>query len=248
LETEVVVKKTWTVAVASALAVAVIGAGVVMGQTPGANNSPSFLDRVAQKLGIDTPKLKDAITSARQDQIDEAVRNGELTQKQADALKSRAAKQPDGSFGFGGRGMFGKRGPDGRGGPGRGGPFGFGLGLADAGQKFADYLGISTDPLQTELSVDGATLAKVAAAHGKSRDDLKSFIAGNAKSLLDEKAKSGDLTQKREDQMLSQLNAHIDDLIDHPMPHFGMGGHHRFGARVPLPPDQSGMMGDLFRS
>jgi polyhydroxyalkanoate synthesis regulator phasin len=246
---EVVVKKTWIIAAAGAFAVAVIGAGVVMAQTPAGSSGPSFLDRVAQKLGIDTPKLKDAITGARQDQIDEAVQNGDLTQKQADALKSRADRLPDGAFGFGGPGMHGKRGP---GGPGMGGPFGFGMGLENAGQKFAEYLGISTDTLKTELSAEGATLAKVAEAHGKSRGDLTSFIADNATALLDAKVKDGDLTQKREDEMLSQLNAHIDNLIDHPMPHFGMGGHHRFGGPgpggAPQAPHQSGTMGDLFRS
>jgi hypothetical protein len=249
VDLEVVVKKTWIIAVAGALAVAVVGAGVVMAQTPGGSSGPSFLDRVAQKLGIDTPKLKDAITGARQDQIDEAVKNGDLTQKQADALKSRAEKNPDGPFGFGGRGMRGKGGP---GGFGMGGPFGFGMGLADAGQKFADYLGISMDTLKTELGADGATLATVAQAHGKGRDDLKSFITGNAKSLLDAKVQSGDLTQKREDEMLAQLSAHIDDLIDHPMPHFDMGGHRRFGGPgpggAPAAPDQGGTMGGPFRS
>lgn len=244
---EAVVKKKWIIAVGGALAVAVIGVSVVMAQTPGANNGPSFLDRVAQKLGIDTPKLKDAIASAHRDQIDEAVTNGDLTQKQADNLKNKIDNNPGG--GFGGPGLHGKRGP---GGPMMGGPFGFGLGFQDAGQKFADYLGISTGALMTELSADGATLATVAGAHGKSRDDLKSFITDGAKSVLDAKVKSGDLTQKREDEMLSQITAHVDDLIDHPMPHFGMGGHHRFGGPgpggSPPAPDQSGTMGGLFRS
>ena len=49
------------------------------------------------------------------------------------------------------------------------------MGLADASQKFAEFLGITTDQLKTELQADNATIATVAAAHGKSRDQVKTF-------------------------------------------------------------------------
>ncbi len=87
--------KKWIVAFAGVAAIAIIGAGAVVAQTPGTSTGTSFWDRVAQKLGIDAPKLKDAVKSARTDQIDEAVQNGDLTQKQADALKQRLDQMPD---------------------------------------------------------------------------------------------------------------------------------------------------------
>jgi uncharacterized protein YidB (DUF937 family) len=258
-EAEVSVKKQWILALGGALVVVVIGAGVVMAQTPapgGGSNGPSFLDRVAQKLGIDTGKLQNAVTSARTDQIDAAVANGDLTQKQADALKSKIQNAPNGGdFGFGGLGKQGF-GPGAKGGLGF--AFGFGkLGFADGGQKFADFLGIATDQLKTELGAPGATLATVAAAHGKSRDDLKGFIASSAKAQLDAAVANGDLTQKNEDAALANLNSHLDQLIDQGP---GMGGKHGFrppfgrpGAPsppngTPNAPSQNGISSGLFRS
>ncbi|MHB8378116.1 MAG: hypothetical protein ACYDEB_14350, partial [Dehalococcoidia bacterium] len=159
-------RRWWLAAVGGAALVAVVGAGVVMAQTPapGGGTATSFLDRVAQKLGITTPKLQSAITSASNDQIDAMVKAGKLTQQQADALKQRIAqgKGP----GLGGP-MFGrdfgreKHGPR----------LGFEMG-AEMG-KLASFLGISTTQLKTELAASNATLASVAQAHGKSRAELK---------------------------------------------------------------------------
>jgi len=246
--------KKWLLAMGGVAAVAVIGAGVVMAQTPGTGSGKTFLDRVAEKLGIDTPKLQNAIKDARNDQIDEAVQNGDLTQKQADALKQKIDQAPNGGgfgeFGFGhmrGDAPFGKRVP---------------FDLTGAADKLAGFLGISQDQLRTELSADGASLASVAQAHGKSRDQLKTFIKDTAKSTLDGAVKNGDMTQKQEDSALSMLDSHLDTLIDAQWPGalrkgFGFPGGgrwhgHRFGA----PPNgsatpgasNSGMMEGLSRS
>jgi hypothetical protein len=202
-------KRTWMLAIAAGAVVAVLGVGAVWAQSSGQTTpGSSFLDRVAQKLGIDSPKLKQAIDDTRNEDIDAAVANGDLTQKQADALKQRAANGPE---------FFGEKGFGHAGGPG-GFEFGFGLGkgmgIGDAAQQLADFLGISTDQLKTELQADNATLATVAEAHGKSRDDLKSFITNGVKAKLDQAVQNGDLTQKREDDALSMLNDNLDKLID----------------------------------
>jgi hypothetical protein len=220
-EEEVRMRK-WMLAAAGVAAIAVIGAGAVMAQTPGAGGGKTFLDRVAEKLGIDTPKLQNAIKDARTDQIDQAVKNGDLTQKQADALKQKLDQMPDKGefpgFGFGhmkGPGPFGK---------------GFGFNLKDATDKLARFLGMSQSQLITELQVDNASLASVAQAHGKSRDDLKSFIKDTAKSALDTSVKSGDLTQKQEENALSMLDSHLDQMIDGTF-FGGMGRGFPFGRR-----------------
>lgn len=242
--------KKWMVAVAGVAAIAVIGAGAVMAQTPGTGSGKTFLDRVAEKLGIDTPKLQNAIKDARTDQIDEAVKNGDLTQQQADALKQKLQQMPDGGAfgpGFGGGHMGG-----------RGFGKGFGFGLKSASDKLAAYLGISQSQLMTELQANNATLATVAQAHGKSRDDLKSFIKDTAKSTLDASVKNGDLTQKQEDNALSMLDSHLDQLIDgkffggmrEGFP-FGGRGHHPApnGSATPGASDDGmGMMEGLSRS
>ena len=243
--------KKWMLAIAGVAAVAVIGAGAVMAQTPGTGSGKTFLDRVAEKLGIDTPKLQNAIKDARTDQIDEAVKNGQLTQQQADALKQKLSQTPDGGgFGNGfGRGHMG-------------GPFGKGgaFGLMGAADKLAGFLGISQSQLMTELQANNATLATVAQAHGKSRDDLKSFITDTAKSTLDDAVKNGKLTQSQEDNALSTLNSNLDQLIDGKFfggmgKGFPFGGHGRGhgmqpnGSATPGTSDHGmGMMQGLSRS
>jgi uncharacterized protein YidB (DUF937 family) len=229
-------KRKWLLAAAGATLVVALGAGVAMAQSATGNGTGStFLDRVAQKLGIDTPKLQKAITDTRNEDVDAAVANGDLTQKQADALKQKIQNTP----GFGGHGFQGPGGV--RGGPKGFEPgfgFGFGMGFADAGQKFADFLGISTDQLRTELQADNATLATVAAAHGKSRDDVKSFITDAAKAKLDDAVKNGDLTQKREDAALKMLTDNLDKLLDGKLGLFFRGGLGRHNDG-PKPGDDS---------
>ncbi len=60
--------------------------------------------------------------------------------------------------------------------PGAGGRFQGGLfgGLSES--DLANFLGITQDQLLSELQADGATLATVAQAHGKSRDDLQTYL------------------------------------------------------------------------
>ncbi|MBI5284380.1 MAG: hypothetical protein HY874_04720 [Chloroflexi bacterium] len=240
--------KKWIIAVAAVAAVAAIGTGAVMAQTPGADAGTTFMDRVAQKLGIDTPKLQDAVKGARSDEIDDAVKNGDLTQQQADNLKQRLDAMPD----SGGFGLHG--GPKGfRGGPGGMAPGIPGIGLPEAADKLAEFLGITADQLMTELQADNATLATVAEAHGKSRDALKTFISEGVKAKLDEAVKNQDLTQKRAGETLAQLDSHLDQMIDAKCGGFGK---HRFGGpgmhpgmhADDLPDDQGDISPSMFRS
>lgn len=210
-------KRRWLMAAAAALAVIGVGAGVAMAQSGDEGGGASFLDRVAQKLGIDTPKLEQALSDARSDQIDQAVTDGDLTQDQADRMKERLDALPDGAFG-GGFGLRFHR--------GHGKAFGFGLlwpgiGPGEIHEKLAGFLGVSVEQLGAELSADNATLANVAEAHGKSRDELKTFIEGEAKTKLDKAVAAGDLTQKRAGEILTKLGERLDHMIDRDLPAFG---------------------------
>ncbi|HYM15599.1 MAG TPA: hypothetical protein VEZ14_08565 [Dehalococcoidia bacterium] len=176
-----------------------------MAQTPGANpNGPTFLDRVAQRLGIETPKLQDAVKAAAIDEIDAAVARGTLTQPQADQIKQQIAAAPAEAI-LGG--PFGAPQPPG---PCGGSPLPPGV----APDKLASYLGISPPQLMAELQPAGATLATVAAAHGRTRDDLKTFIMAQAKAALDQAVAAGHVVPQQETLMLTQLVAHLDTLID----------------------------------
>src|SRR5438105_11694098 len=144
--------RKWWIAGTAAVALGVaLGAGtLVMAQQSDQSAGTTFLDRVAQKLGIDTPKLQDAVKSAANDEVDAAVQRGDLTQQQADKIKQGIAngKLP----GFNGP-LFGDHG-HGK----KGFEFGFGFFGADS-TRLADFLGITQDQLKTELRADNATLA-----------------------------------------------------------------------------------------
>jgi hypothetical protein len=239
------------------VAVLALGAGAVMAQSGEDADGQSFLDRVAGKLGIDTGTLEQAITDARNDEIDQAVADGELTQEQADRLKEKLDDLPEGApflhgFGpkFGGPGF----GFEMRGAPGAFG-FGFigpGLGGEDYQQKLADFLGVSVEDLRSELQADGANLASVAEAHGKSRDELKTFIVDEVTTALDARVADGDLTQEQADDILAKAEGVVDHMID---AEFGMkmrGGDFHFKFRgspddedgsdaTPDTPEQSGI-------
>jgi uncharacterized protein YidB (DUF937 family) len=224
-------RKWWIAAAAAVAATAAIGVGAgVMAQTPvpGTDTGKSMVDRVAEKLGISSDELSTAIESSAFEAIDERVAAGDLTQEQADALKERISELPDDALiGPGGHGF------------GRGGPGGH-MFRAFFVEGLADFLGITEDQLRTELQVDGATLASVAEAHGKSRDELKAFLTDGLKTRLDERVAAGDLTQAEADERLAAHAERLEEMIDGKLPsrgerHFGgpMGGDVPFGDDAP---------------
>jgi uncharacterized protein YidB (DUF937 family) len=215
--------KWWIAAVGGVVLASVLGAGAVMAQTPPAGTSgtgTTFLERVAAKLGIDVGTVRDAVTSSASDEIDARVASGDLTQAQADQMKLRIANAPDSALdigrGFGGRGH---------------GPGGPGFVNRD---KVAEFLGVTPAELRTELDADSATLATVAAAHGKSRDELKAFIESQAKTDLAQAVTDGKLTQAQADTRLSELEQELDTIVDRTgRPPFG--GQHGGDGSAPMP-------------
>lgn len=208
-------RKTLVVA-AAALAVAV-ASGAAIAASGGSSPSPkSFFDSVAKHLGVSSQKLQDATKAAAIDQVDAALADGRITKAQADQLKARINSGDYPPFfgpSFGGRHGF-------HGGPGR---HLFGDKLSSA----AGYLGLTEDQLRTKL-MNGQSLAGVAKARGKSVDGLKQTILDGAKKQLDQAVKDGDLTQAQANDMLSRLQAHVDDLVNG---NFHGRDHERFGHR-----------------
>lgn len=226
----------WKMAIVGGLLVAAIAstAAVVGAQTPVPGTSTtgtSFLSRVAAKLGIDTGTLETAVKSSATDQVNEQVQAGTLTQAQADQILQRIQNAPADALGFG-PGF----GPGGHG-PGDHGPGGF----ADR-DALAQFLGITTDQLDTELDATNATLASVAQAHGKTTDELKAFLTSEAKTRLDQDVAAGRITQSEADARLAQMTQNLDAMINNPRPagHDGFGGPGRDGGMgAPAAPDAS---------
>ena len=199
-------QKWWIAAAAGLALVAMAGIAATSAQTGTSTpvTGTTFLQRLAGKLGLPVDTVRQAARDASTDEIDARVASGDLTQEQADAMKQQLATAPDDQLldgGHGGRhgGRHGGHGP------------GFGVGDPDA---LASFLGITADQLHTELEADGATLATVAAAHGKSRDDLKAYLTSQAKTHLDAEVAAGTLTQAEADQRLADKTANLDAVID----------------------------------
>ncbi len=163
----------------------------------------AFLGDVAGRLGVDVSKLKDALEGAAVDQVNQAVKDGKLTQAQADAIIARINSGDLGSgLGFG-RGF----------GPGMG--FGFGGHMGgfagiDMLATAATYLGVTEAQLQTQLQA-GKSLADVAkATSGKSVSGLEDALVAAATKAVNANT---NLTADQKTQILADLKARIDDMV-----------------------------------
>jgi hypothetical protein len=94
-------------------------------------------------------------------------------------------------------------------------PGGFdGAGRGRTLTTLAGILNVPEEQLRTELAAPGATIAKVSAAHGVIRTQLRQLFIAATKQALDEQVQSGTLTQDEADQALAQLQSSIDSIFD----------------------------------
>ncbi len=207
---------------------------------PGAATTPSsntktfaqlYWEALAQRLGITVDKLQQAATDARTDAINQAVKQGLLTQTQANQLLQRLQNTPPGTF-FG----FDKRG-------GVPNPQNNAMtAIRNAGlDAAAKTLGMSTSDLTTALQ-GGKTLLSLANDKKVDVTTLRTAIADAEKAAVDQAVKNGQLTQTQADAIKSRLTPDNIDLnrrlfgmpFGKPMPggFNGMGrGFGRFGRR-----------------
>lgn len=209
-------------AIAVTAAVLVGGGGLAVAATSGddhAKEQKAIIDNAAKRLSVTPDALTSALKGAFEDQLDQAVKDGKITQKQADAMKARIAKG-DLPFGGGGRGHGGPGGPggfDGHRGPG--GPGGHGEELTAA----ATYLGLTEAQLRAKL-VKGTTLAKIAKDQNKDVAGLEAAIVDAKKADLAQAVKDGKLTQAQADAIEKDLAAHVKDEVENGRPAHGPRG------------------------
>jgi hypothetical protein len=189
-----------TVAIGAAVALAVAGGGVAYAAATNTDPRDAVLSDAAQRLNVTPDQLRAALQGAYGDQLDQAVKDGKLTQRQADQIKQRIA-----SDGIPLGGPIGPDGPHGFGGPG--GPFGVGLDAA------ASYLGLTRAQLDRRLRA-GRTLAEVASAQGKSVAGLQQALIDAATAQLDRAVADRRLTADQRDQILRELREHVADLVN----------------------------------
>jgi hypothetical protein len=176
----------------------------------------SILDDAAKRLNVTPEALRSALGAAEDAQLDQQVKDGKLTQEQADAIKKARAQSGTvlggPGVGHGPRGVRPGFGPGDGPGPGRPG-LQFGLDIkGGAIDAAANALGLSRDDLVSKLR-DGQSIADVAKAQNKSLDNVKSAITDGVTKELDARVKDGKLTGDQRDKLLSALKAHIDDLV-----------------------------------
>ena len=196
------------IAGAATLAVLAGGASAVAATTSTDRKAEeqAFLADAAKRLGVSSEQLTSALTAAQDARLAAAVKAGELTQAQADAIKARRAA--DGTVLPLGRGPGGPGGHGGRGG-------GHEL-LADA----AKAIGITEDALETQLH-DGKTLTAIVKAKGKTLAEVQAAVKQAATARLDADLKAKTITQAQYDEAVEHLNEHIARLGD---ARFGPGG------------------------
>jgi hypothetical protein len=228
------------VAVTAAGAIVAGGAGAAIGATTGDKAEKEVLADAAKRLDTTPEKLRAALGAAQDAQLDKAVKAGDLTQAQADAIKARRQKSGRVLGGPGGPrlGGPGGPGPDGRGHRGPGGRGGGPI-LDDA----AKALGLTRAKLVEQLRA-GKSVADVAKAQGKDLAAVKSAVKAAEKARLDKAVKDGRLTQAQADEMLAHFDEHLArfDEAGGLCPEGGPGG--RGGHRGPPPPEGENAPGE----
>ena len=174
----------------------------------------AYLQKIADNLGVDLAKLKEAIGKANTDTLDEKVANGTITQERADAMRERMATGE--TFFFGGKGP--------------GGPGHARFGLHGDVEALATFFGLDAETLRTELQTK--SLATIAGEHGKSVDDLKALLTSEMQAHLAEKVAAGDLTQAEADEKLAEANERLDEAINEVHARGPMGGPGERGGRM----------------
>jgi len=223
------------IAIGGALAILFVGiiVGAVYGtariasansRTQAASTPPTniyctqFQQDLAKQLNISTSTLQKAEIAAADNTLAQMVKDGKLTQAQADQVKARLASGVPCNF-------------MGKGERGRGGMGGFGFGGPQLQQymlavesSVAQGLGISTSTLTSDLR-NGQTLHQIAAAHNVSDSRLESIIKSAVASELKSAVSAGTITQTQANTISQQLSnsQFLSNLINHPLNHMHMG-------------------------
>ncbi len=147
-----------------------------------------FLDKLAAALNIQRPTLDQGLKTAAGGTIDQAVKDGKLTQQQADQAKARVAQ---GQF-WGFWGGHGKRGAQ------------FGQFRKTMVEAAAKELKLTPAQLQAELR-GGKTIAQIAAAQHTTEAAVTKAVLDAAKAQLTQAVTDGKLTQQQADAIYARM-------------------------------------------
>jgi hypothetical protein len=151
-----------------------------------------FVQHFASDLGVNQTALNAAFQKALGETLADEVKNGKLTQAQADAIKKRLANTPP----------CAAAGAIGRSGQARKATLG--AFLQQYVKASAAALGVSEDTLRADLKA-GQSLSQVAASKNISESDFRTKLAANLKPVLDQAVANKKLTAAQEQRLLDRL-------------------------------------------
>ena len=199
------------VAGVAVLAVAITGGAIAATKANSRKaESQAVINDAAKQLGVQPNELTAALKKALANRVDAAVKAGQITKAEGDAMKARINS---GDFPlFGGRH--------------RGGKHERGLRIHRGLDAAAWYLGVTEAQLRTQVS-SGKTLAQVAKAQNKSVDGLVNALVKDANAKIDQAVKDGKLTKAQADEIKQDQREHLTDFVNNGK----LGFKHRDGNR-----------------
>jgi polyhydroxyalkanoate synthesis regulator phasin len=196
----------WIVLPAAGLAALIIGvAAVEAAPSPSAspttskNYAQTFVDKLAGILHLTPAATQDALKQAQLQTVDQMLKDGQITQQQADAMKARINAGQGLGSGFG----FGRHGGGGFGGFKGNGALMQSLTTAELNAA-ASALHMSTADLQSALR-SGKSLSALETQQKVSDSAVRTAMKNAAKGVLDNAVKAGTITQAQADAILSRL-------------------------------------------
>jgi len=161
-----------------------------------------YLKDLANRLHVSVATLQQAQLAAHEDVLAQLVRDGKLTQKQADAIKQRLASHQECAGMGAGMGM---------------GKLFLQKYMPDLTNQVAQGLHLSADQLQAQLQA-GKSLDDIAAAQHVSSSQLQTIETNALQSTLNKAVAAGDLTQQQANQFMQYAKNHpevVDRLLSH---------------------------------
>jgi outer membrane murein-binding lipoprotein Lpp len=190
---------------AAALATAALAGGAYAATQTGTSSRQAFINDVAHRLNVTPDQLRAALKAAAIDRINQAVKDGRITQAEANLMERRINHGQLPLF-FGhhrgiGRGV--RRGP-----------------LKAA----ASYLGLTEVQLFDQLR-SGKSLADVAKAKGKTTAGLEQAMTAELTTRLDRAVSNGRITKAQEQTILNRFQSRLDEMVNRMPPKFGSRRH-----------------------
>jgi len=190
--------KRWMALPVAGIAALAIGVAAVNAATAspgtGSNYAQVFVNKLAAILHLSPTQTQSDLKQAELQTVDQMVKDGKITQAQADALKSRINSGQGFQFGFPFR---------------HGGGFGTrtllrSLRAAEL-NAVAGALHLTPADLQTQLR-SGKTLSDLEQSAGVTDSAVRTAEHNAAKGVLDSAVKAGTITQAQADAILSRID------------------------------------------